>query len=107
MNTTYEMCVQTFDEQDAGALHGPRFVFSDAGIAAALFTVQVRDFQESNIFKECAFVFLISLDLFLIFVPLNGYGQRAGHKALQMSKRPFETFCLLQFSRKRRGNDLI
>lgn len=87
-------CAQTFDKQDPRALDSSCFVFSHAGIAAAIFTVKIWDFQKSNIFKECAFVFLISLDFFLISVPLYGYRQWAGYKTLQMSKRSFDTFRL-------------
>lgn len=100
-------CVQTFDKQDPRALDSSRFVFSNAGIAAAIFTVKIRDFQKSNILEECAFVFLISLDLFVIFVPLYGYWQGARYKTLQMSKRSFDTFRLLQFSCERWWNYLI
>lgn len=86
INTTKTNCVQTFDKQDPGALDRSRFVFSDAGIAATVFTVKIRDFQKGNILEECAFMFLISLDLFLIFVPLYGYRQGARYETLQMSK---------------------
>lgn len=69
INTTKTNCVQTFDKQVPRALDSSCFVFSDAGVAAAIFTVKVRDFQRGNALKECAFMFLISLDLFLVFVP--------------------------------------
>lgn len=86
INLLKNNCVQTFDKQDPRALDRSCFVLSDASIAATVFTVKIRDFQKSNILKECAFVFFISLDFFLIFVPLNGYRQGARYKTLQMSK---------------------
>lgn len=99
--------VPTFDKQDSRALDCACFVFSNAGVASAIFAVKIRDFQKSNILKECAFVLLVSLDLFVILKPLYSYWQGARHKTLQMSEGAFDAFCLLQFSCERRRNDLI
>lgn len=98
---------QTFDKQDPRALHSASLVFSDAGVAATVSTLQTRDFQEGHVFIERDFVFVVSLDLVLIFVPLYRDGQGARNQTLQVSEGPFDTFGLLQFSCERWWNDLI
>lgn len=99
--------VQTFDKQGGGTLDRPCFVLGYARIATTVFTLQVRDFQKSYILKKGAFVFLVSLDLVVIFEPLDCYGQGTRNQTLQVSKRGFDTFRLLQLSCKRWRNYLI
>lgn len=103
----FDESIQTFDKEGGRALDRPCFVLGYARITTTIFTVQITDFQKSNILEKRAFVFLVSLDLIVIFVPLDRYGQGTRNQTLQMGKRGFDTFRLLQLSCERWWNDLI
>lgn len=98
---------QTFNKQDGRALDRPCFVLSYAGITATVFTVKIGDFQKSNVLEKRAFVFVVGLNLFVVLVPVDGDGQGTRNQTLQVSKRGFDAFRLLQLSCERWWNYLI